>query len=49
MEDDAGAAHGFPFDCIDTIFFVTMMKWENFILGLWDYGSNLYQSLYVLH
>jgi hypothetical protein len=47
--DASRVAHGFPFDSIDTISFVTMMKREYFISGAWDYGSKLLQYLYVLY
>jgi hypothetical protein len=46
--DTTDAALGCPFAFIDIISFITMMKREQSITGLWDYGNNLYQSLYCV-
>jgi hypothetical protein len=42
--DATRAAPGCPFASINTISFITMMKMEYFIPGIWYCGSNLYQT-----
>jgi hypothetical protein len=43
--DVSGATLNCPFNSIDTISFSTMIKRELCIPGLWDCGSNLYQTI----